>query len=58
MPATHVEREQLWFLDPLVTIRVARAEGADGMSVLESLARHGDSPPLHIHHTDETRCST
>ncbi len=53
MPATHANREQLWFLDTLVTIRVARVEGADGMSVLESLAPHGDSPPLHVHHTED-----
>ena len=53
MPATQAEREQLWFLDTLVTIRVARAEGADGMSVLESLAPRGDSPPLHVHHTED-----
>jgi quercetin dioxygenase-like cupin family protein len=24
-----------------------------GRSVLESLAPHGDSPPLHIHHTED-----
>jgi len=52
MPVAKVERE-LWFLDTLVTIRVASAEGADGLSVLESLAPSGDSPPLHIHHTED-----
>lgn len=52
MPLAKIERE-LWFLDTLVTIRVASAQGADGLSVLESLAPHGDSPPLHVHHTED-----
>jgi quercetin dioxygenase-like cupin family protein len=42
-------REQLWFLDTLVTVHVARAGNADGISVLESAAPHGDSAPLHVH---------
>jgi quercetin dioxygenase-like cupin family protein len=45
--------DQLWFLDTLVTVRVRHDEGADGISVLESLAPHGDSPPLHVHHTED-----
>ena len=44
---------QLWFLDTLVTPHVARASGADGLSVLESLAREGDGPPLHVHHHED-----
>jgi mannose-6-phosphate isomerase-like protein (cupin superfamily) len=51
MPSIQVE--QLWFLDTLVTVRVARGETSDGISVLESLAPHGDSPPLHVHHTED-----
>jgi quercetin dioxygenase-like cupin family protein len=42
-------REQLWFLDSLVTIPVRHSDGADGVSVVHSAAPHGDSPPLHIH---------
>jgi mannose-6-phosphate isomerase-like protein (cupin superfamily) len=53
MPSIQVEQEQLWFLDTLVTVRVARGETSDGISVLESLAPHGDSPPLHVHHTED-----
>ena len=53
MAATGIEHDQLWFLDTLVTVRVAHAEGEDGVSVLESLAPHGDSPPLHVHHTED-----
>ena len=45
--------EYLWFLDTLVRVRVAMDEGTDGLSVLEHLAPHGDSPPLHIHHTED-----
>ncbi|HEY7453031.1 MAG TPA: cupin domain-containing protein [Thermoleophilaceae bacterium] len=48
-PAT----EQLWFLDTLHTIRVRHDEGEDGISVIESLAPHGDSPPLHVHRTED-----
>ena len=45
--------EPLWFLDTLVSIRVAHAAGADGLSVIENHARHGDSPPLHVHHGED-----
>ena len=37
--------EYLWFLDTLVTPHVAHDLGADGLSVLESRAPKGDSPP-------------
>jgi mannose-6-phosphate isomerase-like protein (cupin superfamily) len=53
MATTQVHREHLWFLDTLVSIPVEHAAGADGMSVLESWAREGDSPPLHIHRTED-----
>lgn len=45
--------EQLWFLDTLVTIHVAHTADGDGMSVIESYAPYGDSPPLHVHHTED-----
>jgi quercetin dioxygenase-like cupin family protein len=44
---------RLWFLNTLVHIRVAEADGKDGLSVLEHRAPLGDSPPLHIHHTED-----
>jgi quercetin dioxygenase-like cupin family protein len=53
MQATTTASQQLWFLDTLVTVRVAHDEGGDGISVLESRAPYGDSPPLHIHHTED-----
>ncbi len=43
----------IWFLNTLVTIRVAHDEGHDGLSVLEHRAPVGDSPPLHIHQTED-----
>jgi mannose-6-phosphate isomerase-like protein (cupin superfamily) len=45
--------EQLWFINALVTVRVPHDEGEDGISVLESLGPHGESPPLHIHHNED-----
>lgn len=46
-------KDQLWFLDTLVTLRVPHERGSDGVSVIESLAPEGDSPPLHVHAEDE-----
>jgi quercetin dioxygenase-like cupin family protein len=43
----------LWFLDNLVTFPVSQADGADGISVMESLAPRGSSPPYHVHHTED-----
>jgi quercetin dioxygenase-like cupin family protein len=45
--------ELLWFLNTLVTVRVRHDQGEDGISVHESLAPHGDSPPLHVHRTED-----
>jgi len=45
--------DQLWFLNTLVTVRVSDDEGQGGISVLESVAPYGDSPPLHIHETED-----
>ena len=44
---------QLWFLDSLVTIRVATSEGPDGLSVLEHRMPYGSSPPFHLHRTED-----
>ena len=43
----------LWFLDTAVRIRVSADEGRNGLSLLESLASQGDSPPLHVHTRDD-----
>ena len=54
MDAVLARPQHLWFLNTRVTIRVSYTDGADGISVLEHWAPHGDSPPLHVHaHEDE-----
>jgi quercetin dioxygenase-like cupin family protein len=44
---------QLWFFDALVTVRIAHEDGRDGISMLESAAPYGTSPPLHVHRTED-----
>jgi quercetin dioxygenase-like cupin family protein len=53
MPLEATSTEQLWFLDTLHTVRVRHDQGEDGISVMETLAPHGDSPPLHVHQTED-----
>lgn len=45
--------QALWFFNTLVRVWVSEVEGQDGLSVLEHRAPLGDSPPLHIHHTED-----
>jgi quercetin dioxygenase-like cupin family protein len=52
MPTTATPT-QLRFLNTLVTVWVSSDEGEDGLSLIEHVAPHGDSPPLHIHHTED-----
>jgi quercetin dioxygenase-like cupin family protein len=40
-------------MNTLVTVRVSASEGQDGVSVLEHRVPHGDSPPLHVHQTED-----
>src|SRR5579872_5530623 len=47
------DSKRIWFLNSLVHVRVGTAEGKDGLSVLDHRARFGDSPPMHIHHTED-----
>jgi quercetin dioxygenase-like cupin family protein len=42
-----------WFLDNLVTFPVSNHDGGDGISVMEARSRRGDSPPYHVHHTED-----
>ena len=46
-------RAQLWFLNSLITIRVSSEQGSDAISVIEHLSPRGESPPLHVHHTED-----
>lgn len=49
--------DPMWFLNTLVRVRVSKQEGDGGLSVTEHRAPAGDSPPLHIHRTeDEVFC--
>lgn len=43
----------LWFLNTWVTVRISGSDGGDKISILEHRAPYGDSPPLHIHHTED-----
>lgn len=52
--ATTVQAEQLWFLGTRVSFPVSTGDGEDGISIMDSRAPRGDSPPLHVHeHEDE-----
>ena len=53
MSITGEASNHLWFLNSEVTIRVSHLDGSDGVSVLEHRAPHGDSPPLHVHHSED-----
>jgi len=43
----------LWFMDTLVAFPAAHRDSDDGISVIESLAPRGDSPPYHVHRTED-----
>ena len=43
----------LWFGNNLLSIPVSCDAGADGLSVIEQWAPHGDSPPMHVHATQD-----
>ena len=47
------DQRDLWFLNTRVLIRVSYQDGADDISVLEHWAALGDSPPLHVHHSED-----
>lgn len=47
------ENQALWFLDTRVRILVSATQGEGAVSVLRHRAPFGDSPPLHIHLTED-----
>src|SRR2546426_5551008 len=53
MPATAAHPDHLWFLDTLIRVRIGHTDGPDGISVLEHRAPYKDSPPLHVHKTED-----
>jgi quercetin dioxygenase-like cupin family protein len=50
---TATETRALWFLGTRVSLPVAAADGGDGISLIESVAPRGDSPPLHVHASED-----
>jgi quercetin dioxygenase-like cupin family protein len=47
------DTSNLWFGNTRVSIRLASAAGADGLSVVEHWMPFGDGPPLHVHHSED-----
>lgn len=45
--------EYVWFLDTLVRVRITYTGNTDGLSALEHQAPFGNSPPLHIHRSED-----
>jgi quercetin dioxygenase-like cupin family protein len=42
-----------WFLADLAHVRVSRDDTSDRLSILELACPPGDTPPLHVHHTED-----
>jgi mannose-6-phosphate isomerase-like protein (cupin superfamily) len=53
LPAETADPAHLWFGNSRVAIRVASADGADGLSVIEHWMPLGEAPPLHVHRTED-----
>lgn len=45
--------ETVWFLDTRVRLHVGTEEAEDALSLVESWAPRGDSPPYHVHHRED-----
>lgn len=43
----------LWFMNTRVSIVVPSSSGSDNLSVIKHWAPFGDSPPLHVHDTED-----
>lgn len=52
MSEARMEADTLWFLDTLVRILIPYERAEDGLSLIESHVRYGDSPPLHVHYEE------
>jgi quercetin dioxygenase-like cupin family protein len=48
-----IPANEFWFLNGRVRIALAKADNAEGISILEHWMPHGDAPPLHIHHAED-----
>ncbi len=45
--------EPLWFFAGIAYVRVSRNDTGDRFSILELEGPPGDTPPLHVHHTED-----
>lgn len=50
---TQERQKVFWFLDTRVEVLIASSAGEDRLSVLRHRAPFGDSPPLHVHETED-----
>lgn len=41
--------DQLWFMNSHVTVVLAKADNAEGISILDHRMAFGDAPPMHVH---------
>jgi len=46
-------RTPLWFLDTLAYVHVDSEASGGTLALVESVAREGDMPPLHVHHRED-----
>ena len=47
------ETTPFWFLNTRIDIQRSSAEGPDGLCLVEHRMPYGDSPPQHVHHTED-----
>jgi len=53
MAATATRAGHLWFMNGLVNIPVSHEDGEDGISFIDHIGSHGESPPLHVHRSED-----
>jgi quercetin dioxygenase-like cupin family protein len=51
--ATSTNAQPLWFIDNLAYVHIDGEQSAGAYHLGEVLGRHGDMPPLHVHHRDD-----
>jgi quercetin dioxygenase-like cupin family protein len=50
---TEKQPDHLWFMNNVARVRVAQADNADRLSVIELAMPYDEAPPLHIHHSED-----
>ena len=51
-PST-TRQDKLWFVNGHVSVKVAQADNADRLSVLEHILPFNEAPPRHVHHDED-----